>query len=501
MASSQGNVLSREELLHGLLGDGLSEIIARPSSNRGIAASQKPPPKKEVADLTRAETAALLAEQQQTKSSSQTTASRLYAVTKQEREYHKLLHEQVPSLSEAVSRTASEPAGPPEPNEEQWIAPSGRTDGTTKSFPAPRSDASSRSDDASTSEEDAPRRRRNVALSDSEDDAEDRRRARLQRVRQRPRQEAIILQASHEEPKEEKDPPTDGVVETPPEPPPRNAVSRRGKALSSIKEKLSNSSSDEDSSSSSSEEEEDSSSDDDDDGDVANAVARPKFVPKHLRDKPSTASETAHWEEQEERQREQEERRKQESRALVQQVVVQAQSNASTQDYYDLDGAGSAAGEEEEEEEADPIAARDAWEVRELERILEEYEMELARQREEHEHRERRRRPWRDAEVPETATTDRRSKPAAPGSKFFHRGAYYMDDTEWEATDVRHRAVEYAQTPVLNDHQHRDRTQLPKVMQVKQFGRANQSKYKGLAAEDTTDRKMEMLPIVRPKGK
>ena len=82
--------------------------------------------------------------------------------------------------------------------------------------------------------------------------------------------------------------------------------------------------------------------------------------------------------------------------------------------------------------------------------------------------------------------------------RFYHRGAYYMDETEWDETDVRHKAAEYALAATGDDKI--DKSQLPEVMQVKNFGFARQNtKYKGLANEDTTDRSLRVAPLIRKK--
>jgi len=92
---------------------------------------------------------------------------------------------------------------------------------------------------------------------------------------------------------------------------------------------------------------------------------------------------------------------------------------------------------------------------------------------------------------------DGESKGSNRLQRFFHRGAYYMDESEWGEGDVRQKAAEYASAATGEDKI--DKSKLPEVMQVKNFGRSRQNtKYKGIASEDTTDKSVRILSL-KPK--
>ena len=71
--------------------------------------------------------------------------------------------------------------------------------------------------------------------------------------------------------------------------------------------------------------------------------------------------------------------------------------------------------------------------------------------------------------------------------KYYHKGAFYLDD------EIKERDFT---APTREDKL--DITLLPKVMQVKNFGRAGRTKYTHLADQDTTDKSAGWAAPVRP---
>ncbi|KAL7482600.1 hypothetical protein ACHAW6_008268 [Cyclotella cf. meneghiniana] len=285
-------------------------------------------------------------------------------------------------------------------------------------------------------------------------------------------------------------------------------------------------SSDDSSSSSSSSDEElstSSSSSEDStlDQPLPSTVSKPLFVPKSKRGTiAEIEAQQQKLEDVEKRKLMEKERRTIQSRALVAEAVSMAEKNRAV--------SSAAVGEAEEfdvgeagidfipiPDDSDPTddspelvqAERDAWEVRELLRILREFDKAAEAEREKREIE--RRRNMTDEErlkevgyrAPGEARRRQGDKDGKSGMKYLqryhHRGAFYMDDDTLEKAgenDVRHRAAEYSRAATGEDKI--DKSALPEVMQVKKFGFAGYStKYKGLAKEDTTDKKLDFLPV------
>eukprot|EP00985_Skeletonema_marinoi_P032507 scaffold39158_cov165-Skeletonema_marinoi.AAC.2 len=274
-----------------------------------------------------------------------------------------------------------------------------------------------------------------------------------------------------------------------------------------------------------------SSEDESDDNIAPMSVSKPLFVPKSKRGTVAEVeAQQRKLEEAEERRVQEKEKRAVQSRALVAETVSAVGKSGGSSHGID-DGDEFETGEVGGEfiavpDDSDPVdedfpelvlAERDAWEVRELIRILRDVDeaAELKKERKELE----RRRALTDEERLEE---DRRSgRYRAPGEarrvprderhngskgennylqRYHHRGAFYLDDdtlNQAGENDVRHRALEYSRS-ATGDRV--DKRSLPEVMQVKNFGLAGRTQYEGLSKEDTTDKKLDFLPIRRARA-
>jgi len=133
-------------------------------------------------------------------------------------------------------------------------------------------------------------------------------------------------------------------------------------------------------------------------------------------------------------------------------------------------------------DDGDPDVEFEAWKFRELQRLKRDREL---REQEEAEQAERDR---RRAMTEEERLKDLRDNPRVVTNKinkgkmkflqkYYHRGAFYLDKED----DVLKRDI---LEPTLEDHH--DKSVLPSVMQVKDFGRSGRTKWTHLTAEDTT---------------
>lgn len=136
-------------------------------------------------------------------------------------------------------------------------------------------------------------------------------------------------------------------------------------------------------------------------------------------------------------------------------------------------------------DDLDPEAEFDAWRLRELSRLARDKEARMIKEQEREEIERRRALPeaQRLAEDEAYARQTRQEKQeqlaATAGSrpvmeKFYHKGAFHQDDDILK----RNYNVKTASSVDVN--------LLPKIMQVKNFGKASRSKYTNLKDQDTT---------------
>ncbi|OCH88823.1 hypothetical protein OBBRIDRAFT_733666 [Obba rivulosa] len=199
---------------------------------------------------------------------------------------------------------------------------------------------------------------------------------------------------------------------------------------------------------------------------------RPVFVPKRARatiaEKEALAQDTE--EAIQKKELEAEERRKQ-SHAMVAESIrrelLEKEKEDQIPDVDDTDG-------------LDPAGEFEAWRLRELARIKRDKEAALARELEREEVERRRALPeeQRLREDLARAEQSRKEKPKGQQKflqKYWHKGAFRQDDEIL----TRHDYTEATESTV-------DVTLLPKVMQVRNFGKRGRTKYTHLLDQDTT---------------
>lgn len=237
------------------------------------------------------------------------------------------------------------------------------------------------------------------------------------------------------------------------------------------------------------EEEEDESSEyetDSEDEGYGGQLMKPVFVPKQERE---TIDERVALEREEELQQEKAKQRLEERKVETRHLVTEILS---------AEAAAARAGQQEMLNALDSIVTDDeagdedfefeSWKARELRRIRRDRE---ERDREQKEHLERER--WNSLTEAEKARE--KAADAAGGhkkkwrflQKYWHKGAFFQEgaDDAFGTTDRLEVLDRDFSAPTGEDKL--DRSILPKIMQVKNFGRRGQTKWTHLVDQDTTD--------------
>lgn len=138
----------------------------------------------------------------------------------------------------------------------------------------------------------------------------------------------------------------------------------------------------------------------------------------------------------------------------------------------------------DEDEQYDETEEFEAWKVRELTRIKRDQDKRAAEDAE-REEVERLRDMTEEERLEALKTREKKITNAADkgnmkfGQKYYHRGAFFMDKEE----EIYKRNI---MEPTLEDHFNKET--MPKVMQVKNFGKIGRTKYTHLRDQDTSSK-------------
>ncbi|KAG6887865.1 hypothetical protein C0992_010432 [Termitomyces sp. T32_za158] len=214
---------------------------------------------------------------------------------------------------------------------------------------------------------------------------------------------------------------------------------------------------------------------------------RPVFVPKRARVTISEKDKLLESEEAEKkRELEAEERRKQSHDLVAESIRRELAEKEKEEDVNDVDDTDG----------LDPAAEFEAWRLRELGRIKKEKEEEIRREEEREEVERRRAMPeeQRMKEDVERANKLREEKPKGQQKflqKYWHKGAFHQ--VGWFFFKLKIILNFCQDEEVLKRHDYTaptestvDVSMLPKVMQVRNFGKRSRTKYTHLVDQDTT---------------
>ncbi|PWA57329.1 Micro-fibrillar-associated protein 1, C-terminal [Artemisia annua] len=247
------------------------------------------------------------------------------------------------------------------------------------------------------------------------------------------------------------------------------------------------------------------------------AMVKPVFVPKSERD---TIAEREKIEAEERAVEELVKRRVQERKVETKQIVVE-EIRKDMEVQKNLEAEADIA-DVETDDDLNNADEYEAWKVREIARIKRDREDRdaMAKEREEIERvrnmTEEERREW-ERKNPKQNNAAQKQKWRFM-QKYYHKGAFFQDDPDDTAGTAGADGVYRRDYSSPTGEDKMDKTILPKVMQVKHFGRSGRTKWTHLVNEDTTDwnnpwtyndtlrakynsQMAGMKPIAKPKGK
>lgn len=216
------------------------------------------------------------------------------------------------------------------------------------------------------------------------------------------------------------------------------------------------------------------------------AMIKPVFVPKAERD---TIAERERLEAEEQKLEDMVRRRKEERRVETKQIVVaEIQKDEQIQKNLEAEANIEDVDTDDEVNEAEEY---EAWKVREIARIKRDREDRdsMVKEKEEIERlrnmTEEERREW-ERKNPKTTDSKQNKQKWRFMQKYYHKGAFFQDDADDPAGTARADKIYTRDFSKPTGEDNMDKTILPKVMQVKHFGRSGRTKWTHLVNEDTT---------------
>lgn len=215
------------------------------------------------------------------------------------------------------------------------------------------------------------------------------------------------------------------------------------------------------------------------------AMVKPVFVPKSERD---TVADRERLEAEERALEESVKRRLEERKVETKQIVVE-KIREDEEILKNLEVEANAA-DVDTDDEVNEVEEYEAWKVREIARIKRDREAREAMLKEKEEVEkvrnmtEEERREW-ERKNPKPASAPKQKWRFM--QKYYHKGAFFQSEVDDVAATAGSDGIFARDFSAPTGEDKMNKTILPKVMQVKHFGRSGRTKWTHLVNEDTTD--------------